>query len=178
MTVARRETEEGALPVIRPATDDDIPAIVRIERASFSDPWPALSFLEMVGREEVVFLVAEREWAGEAGEAGEAGDKARVGAAREVVGYAIVYLAAMDGDLANIAVAGEVRGQGVGRHLLRAAREAARARGVRVLFLEVRESNAGARRMYDGEGFVEVGRRSRYYVRPVEDALILRLEPV
>lgn len=159
MTVARREADGASPIVMRDAVRDDVPAIARIERESFSDPWPAASFTELVGRPEVLFLVAER----------------GVG---EVVGYAIVYLADMDGDLANIAVASAARGGGVGRRLLHAARAAARGRGVRVLFLEVRESNAVARRLYEGDGFVEVGRRSRYYVRPVEDAIILRLEPV
>lgn len=144
---------------VRHAARGDLPAVARIERASFSDPWPAASFEELLGRPDVVFVVAER-------------------GAQEVAGYAIVYVAADGGDLANIAVDAAVRGKGVGRRVLRAVREEVRRRGVRVLFLEVRESNAGARRLYEGEGFVEVGRRSRYYVRPVEDALILRLEPV
>ncbi len=159
MIVARRKEEEAPPLVIREASTDDVPAVARIERESFSDPWPAASFLDLVGRAEVIFLVAE-------------------GGNGEVAGYAIVYVADMDADLANIAVRTARRGSGLGRQLLRAAREAARGRGVRVLFLEVRESNAAARRLYSGEGFVEVGRRSRYYVRPVEDALILRLEPV
>ena len=48
------------------------------------------------------------------------------------------------------------------------------ARGVRVVYLEVRESNVAARGLYDGLGFRELGRRSRYYRRPVEDAILLR----
>jgi [ribosomal protein S18]-alanine N-acetyltransferase len=155
----RRHDAEGAPPlVLRPATHDDVASVARIEGESFSDPWPVSSFRELVGRPEVIFLVAERAGVG-------------------IVGYTIVYLADMDGDLANLAVSPERRGLGLGRQLLRAARVEARVRGVRVLFLEVRESNGAARRLYAGEGFVEVGRRSRYYVRPVEDALILRVEP-
>ena len=55
------------------------------------------------------------------------------------------------------------------------ALEAARARGVEAVYLEVRESNAAAQRMYAHRGFSRVGRRRRYYRRPEEDALILRL---
>ena len=48
------------------------------------------------------------------------------------------------------------------------------ARGVRTAFLEVRESNSAARALYNSRGFIEIGRRSKYYRRPVEDALVLR----
>jgi len=45
---------------------------------------------------------------------------------------------------------------------------------VRHVYLEVRESNAGARHLYQSLGFGEVTRRARYYRRPVEDAVVLR----
>jgi ribosomal-protein-alanine N-acetyltransferase len=38
----------------------------------------------------------------------------------------------------------------------------------------VRESNAAARALYGSRGFAEIGRRVRYYRRPVEDALVMR----
>jgi ribosomal-protein-alanine N-acetyltransferase len=47
-------------------------------------------------------------------------------------------------------------------------------RGVANAYLEVRESNKAARRLYESRGFREIGRRERYYRRPVEDALVLR----
>jgi len=49
-------------------------------------------------------------------------------------------------------------------------------RGARQIYLEVRESNAPARRLYAAHGFREVGRRKEYYRRPVEDAIVLRLD--
>lgn len=142
---------------LRSATPDDVEAIVAIERAAFSDPWSARSFRELLGRPEVVFEVAE------------------MGEYR-VAGFAIVYLADFEGDLANLATTAAVRRQGVGRRLLRHVLATARARGGRIIFLEVRASNAAARALYESEGFVEVGRRAKYYARPVEDALILRTE--
>jgi ribosomal-protein-alanine N-acetyltransferase len=42
------------------------------------------------------------------------------------------------------------------------------------VYLEVRESNTAARRLYEGLGFEAVGRRADYYRRPAEAALILR----
>lgn len=145
---------------IRDATLADVDAIVAIERSSFSDPWSDRSFRELVGREDVVFEVAV----------------AGAGEAAEVIGYAMVYLAESDGDLANIATAPGARRKGMGRRLLRHVLASARARGAHVVFLEVRESNHAARALYESEGFTGVGRRARYYAHPVEDALILRKE--
>jgi ribosomal-protein-alanine N-acetyltransferase len=51
--------------------------------------------------------------------------------------------------------------------------EGAISRGVRRVFLEVRESNGGARAFYSGLGFAQQGRRRKYYQDPVEDALLL-----
>ena len=152
---------EGAVTV-RAATFADVEGGVAIERAAFSDPWTAKSFRELVGRPEVLFDVAVRP-------RGEAeGD--------EVIGFVIVYTVEGEGDLANLAIAASARGHGEGRRLLRHAIQGAVARGVQLLFLEVRESNEAARALYDSEGFMEVGRRAKYYVRPAEDALILRKE--
>lgn len=144
---------------IRDATRGDLSAIVAIERTSFSDPWSATSFQELIGRHDVVFEVA-----------------VGPGEGAGVVGYAIVYLADSDGDLVNIATASDSRRRGMGRRLLRHALASARARGAQVVFLEVRESNHAARALYESEGFSGVGRRARYYAHPVEDALILRKE--
>jgi len=40
------------------------------------------------------------------------------------------------------------------------------------IFLEVRESNTGARRLYEEFGFRETGRRKAYYTNPSEDAVL------
>lgn len=144
----------------RPAGADDVGAIVAIERAAFTDPWTATSFFELLGRPEIVFEVATS-----------VGVDGGV-----VVGFAVAYLVDYEGDLANLAVGDSVRRQGVGRRLLGHVLDIARSRGVRIIFLEVRESNDAARALYASEGFMEVGRRAKYYVRPTEDALILRKE--
>ena len=44
---------------------------------------------------------------------------------------------------------------------------------IRAVFLEVRESNDPAKRLYERAGFETVGRRTGYYAHPVEDALVL-----
>jgi ribosomal-protein-alanine N-acetyltransferase len=64
--------------------------------------------------------------------------------------------------------------QGVGRRLLDAVLSAVRRDGAVEIWLEVRQSNAAARALYERAGFTEVGLRRRYYDRPVEDAIVMR----
>lgn len=172
---------------LRRATLDDIDAIVAIERESFSDPWSARSFRELLGQRNVVCEVAVRDaTTGEGGADNSATGEARPshgehGAgmqepATQVVGFSVLYLAGTDGDLANLATSASARREGVGRRLLAHTLELARTRGAHTIFLEVRESNSAARALYDSAGFVDVGRRAKYYARPVEDALVLRKE--
>jgi ribosomal-protein-alanine N-acetyltransferase len=84
-----------------------------------------------------------------------------------------------EGELANLAVAPDSRGQGIGRALLAAMLADASNRKTSQIYLEVRESNVAARNLYASQKFEEIGRRKRYYRNPNEDALILRrtLEP-
>lgn len=124
-----------------------------IERASFADPWTARDFREALGA-ATLFLVSVR--------------------AEQVRGYVVARHAADEGEILNLAVAPQGRREGVGRALARQALEGLRARGATTVYLEVRESNAAARRLYEGLGFESVGRRVRYYRDPIEDAVVLR----
>jgi len=94
----------------------------------------------------------------------------------QIVGYVVALEAADEGEILNLAVAEAGRRRGLGRALVEAIVAALTDRGVRQVFLEVRESNAPARALYAGFGFKEVGRRKAYYRRPVEDAMVLRLD--
>lgn len=90
-----------------------------------------------------------------------------------VAGYVIARRAADEGEILNLAVAPEHRGAGIGRALAERALSALAGRGVARVFLEVRESNTVARRLYARLGFHEIARRTRYYQRPAEDAVVL-----
>jgi ribosomal-protein-alanine N-acetyltransferase len=93
-----------------------------------------------------------------------------------IVGYVVALEAADEGEILNLAVAPAGRRNGLGRALVERILEALTARGVRQVYLEVRESNAPARALYAEHGFKEAGRRKQYYRRPVEDAIVLRLD--
>ena len=72
-----------------------------------------------------------------------------------------------------MAVRPELRGRGLGTHLLESIVEEARHLGAASLTLEVRRSNVAAQRLYAKSGFHEAGVRKNYYTQPVEDALVL-----
>lgn len=91
-----------------------------------------------------------------------------------MVGYVIAQYAADEGEILNLGVAAPYRRRGLGRALVEQALAELAALGVTGVFLEVRESNRAARRLYEVLGFREVGRRTQYYRRPEEDAVLLR----
>lgn len=141
---------------IRPAKSGDVLGVGLIERQSFADPWGSREFTTALGSAQTIFLVAE--------------DEAGV-----IVGYTIALSVADESEILNIAVETGHRAMGIGGRLLDAAISEVRKRGAEQVFLEVRESNAAARKLYGSRGFAEISRRRGYYRMPVEDALILRM---
>ena len=73
----------------------------------------------------------------------------------------------------NLAVRDDFRGRGVGTALLEHIIRDGSSRGAERATLEVRRSNAPARRLYERLGFEVAATRPNYYVSPAEDALIL-----
>lgn len=156
MGVGPRKAAADRMSVtVQPARLLDLPSIVEIERAVFSDPWSTQSFREALGHPAVYFASA----------CSDGGD---------VLGYVVAWFVADEGEIANLAVARPAWGGGVGSALLDGALAEAASRGVGAVYLEVRASNERARRLYESRHFEEVGRRRGYYRRPIEDAIVLR----
>lgn len=141
--------------IVRPAVDADIDAVGIIEQASFSDPWPRGGFEPLVRAPRCLFMVAEE------------------GPGEGVAGYSIVRWVEDEAELLNIAVAVEQRGKGIGGQLLDEVVRSLEERAIRHIFLEVRDSNIAARELYRSRGFRELSRRTGYYQRPTEDAIVL-----
>ena len=78
-------------------------------------------------------------------------------------GFSLCRSAGPEVELLLIAVMPQGQGKGLGRQLLARAAQDGQARGALELFLEVRENNVTARKLYAGSGFLEVGRRPYYY---------------
>lgn len=142
--------------LLRPAVEGDLNQVAQIERSCFADPWSEESFRRLLGGAPAIFLVA------------------LFPPENAVAGYVVAFSVGDDAEVLNVAVDLKFRERGLAGQMLDAALIELGARGVRTAFLEVRESNAAARSLYRSRGFIEIGRRSNYYRRPVEDALILR----
>lgn len=138
---------------IREAELADLLSVIRIERASFSQPWPPQAFQGMVGRPG--FLVAD-----------EGG---------EVRGYVVADTErpyeAVVGHVKDIAVHPDHRGRGIGRRLLERALVVLASEGAVRVKLEVRASNDRAIALYERYGFTAHHRLSGYY-DDGEDALV------
>lgn len=141
--------------VVREATERDIDAVSQIEQASFSDPWPRAGFEPLLRAPRCLFVVADS------------------GEGEPVAGYSIARWVEDEAELLNIAVSNPQRGKGIGGELLDFAVQALEERGIRHIFLEVRDSNAAARALYQSRGFRELSRRTAYYRKPTEDAIVL-----
>ena len=143
---------------IRPAERADLLAVLRIEKASFTQPWPYDAFEHFLG--EPGFLVAV--------ETGEA-----------VVGYAVADVTpTYGGDLGHLkdlAVHPHRRGQGIGAAVLSEALSALAVQGATSVKLEVRASNDSAMRLYRQFGFESLRRVTGYYADG-EDAIVMLSE--
>ena len=150
------ESRGKARPSVRAMRVADLDEVMLIERRSFSAPWEESTFRGLMRRPSAALLVAEND--------------------DELTGYSVMWFAADEGELGDIAVVPERRGEGIGRMLLRESIAVAASRGTRSLYLEVRESNEVARRLYEKVGFSVVGVRKQYYTEPVEDAIVMKLD--
>jgi ribosomal-protein-alanine N-acetyltransferase len=157
----KRAPEEAPAggPVIefRPCLGEDLDAVCEIERRTFPTPWTRDQFADLIAHPAGMGWVTTLEGIG-------------------VAGYAIGWVAADEAELADLAVAEEVRDEGLGTGLVRAFAREAGVRGAGRLYLEVRASNEGARRFYERLGFRIVGRRTGYYRHPREDALAMGVD--
>ncbi|MDT8340447.1 MAG: ribosomal protein S18-alanine N-acetyltransferase [Longimicrobiales bacterium] len=142
----------------RPMRPEDVPWVAALEAGTFPTPWDADAFRRLLGRSGVLLRVRED-------------------ADACPVAYGVLWCAADQGELANLAVRADARGRGHGGALLDHLLAAAAAGGVRAVFLEVRASNDDARRLYRTRGFREVGVRAGYYRSPREDAVVMRADP-
>jgi ribosomal-protein-alanine N-acetyltransferase len=139
-----------------PMAEPDLERVLVIERAIYDFPWTRGNFRDSL-------------------RAGYSCWTARADGA--VVGYAVMMLAAGEAHLLNLSVAAERQRRGHGRALLAHLVAVARGYGARVIFLEVRPSNAAGTRLYGGSGFEQIGVRRGYYPAHGgrEDALVFSL---
>ena len=148
--------------IVEAASEADLPALIDLERRSYSHPWTRRNFEGELAKAERGKLLVLRE------------PRARSDQERGIRGYCALQVFAGEMHLLNLAVAPEWRKRGLGRFLLHLAKNLGARRGAREAWLEVRAGNLPALALYRSLGFTEVSRRPGYYARPREDALVLR----
>ncbi len=156
---------------IRPMRLEDIDQVHLIDILSFPLPWPRNSY-----RNEIQETQRSRCWVVE--QIGEPilepGSTAPQLA--RIVGMAVVWLIVDEAHIATIAVHPDFRRLGIAARLLSVIVSNARREKMLCATLEVRASNLAAQALYQKFGFVEVGRRFRYYQDNQEDALIMTVQ--
>jgi len=137
----------------RPMTEADLDAVLKIEYAAFSHPWTRGIFADGLKSYDCWMMFE----------------------GTQQVGHGVIQIILDEAHLLNITVKPESQGRGLGLRLLEHLMARANALGARECFLEVRESNQSAYRLYERFGFNEIGRRRGYYpaVGGREDALVM-----
>jgi [ribosomal protein S18]-alanine N-acetyltransferase len=140
---------------LEPLHEDDIPAILVIEKLSNGAPWSERSFRNELGHRYGIFLVAKK--------------------ADDVVGYAGAWLVVDEAHITTVAVDPQHRRQGIGRALTIEVLRRGKESGMLCSTLEVRASNLPAINLYEALGYESTARRKGYYPDNSEDALVMWL---
>lgn len=134
---------------------DDLPLVEAVERDGQDVPWTQRIFRECldVGYDCRMVLVDDQR-----------------------VGFVIVSQVLDEAHLLNIVLHRDWRGLGVAAEVLTRIMEELRRDDIKLLYLEVRESNTPARRLYEKLGFRANGFRQNYYRTAAggrEDAILM-----
>ncbi|MHA2046274.1 MAG: ribosomal protein S18-alanine N-acetyltransferase [Candidatus Thorarchaeota archaeon] len=147
--------------IIRPVNIQDIDAIMEIERRSFPVAWEYSTFQRISSQNGRVVSSDSRMLIMDILEHNQ-----------KLTGYAVWETNMMNktGHVLNLAVTSEERRNGFGRLLLNHVHESLILDGMTSIFLEVRDSNTPARKLYESSGYTASGRLVGYYYD--EDAIL------
>ena len=151
-----KKVEEKIWPVFRLCEEKDLQAVMELDREAFFDPWSLASWQRELQNPIAVWIVEVVE-----------GD---------IVGYAGIWNVAGEAQVMRVAVRKALRNQGLGLMLTQELIQKAWEAGAEAVTLEVRETNAAARKVYERCGFVSQGVRPHYYEDTHEGAVIMWLE--
>ena len=144
-----------------PLTNDSLDCAMRIESECFPcDPWSENTVKMMANAQENDFLLWYKD----------------NGAEPVLIGSTVYLATEYEAELYKIAVLPEHRGKGYADIMLRKMLEKAEILGSPKVFLEVREGNLSARRLYERNGFEIDGIRKSYYKSPTENAVLMSID--
>jgi ribosomal-protein-alanine N-acetyltransferase len=156
----------GASWNIEPATAESLKDILKIEEACFSAPWTRKMLdAELSGNPFAHFLLA-RQWREAETEVG------------SIVGYLCYWIVFEEVRLMNLAVIESMRHRGIAKSLVMTALQTGLSQSAHRAVLEVRASNRPGRNLYHGLGFRDIAVRPKYYSNPLEDAVLMELDPI
>ena len=135
-------------------TPENVEGVSLVEKTCFSTPWSLESFQNDLTNDNAVYFCLEDDG--------------------KVIGYVGMWESFGEGNINNIAILPEYRRKGYAKLLLEHLISYGKEHKLTFLTLEVRESNEGARSLYQKMGFVRVGVRKKYYER-TEDAILMTL---
>ena len=147
---------------IRNARPSDVPALLEIERQSpGASHWTPEQYNKLIA-DGFVFVAEDP--------SGNVGLKPGL-----ICGFICAKAVAGEWEIENVVVAPAERRRGIADALIGELIRRARNDAASAIFLEVRESNLSARRLYEKHGFRETGRRKAYYTGPLDDAILYSL---
>jgi ribosomal-protein-alanine N-acetyltransferase len=129
---------------------EDAADLPRIHEEDFIRPWSEDEFANLLAQSNVFGFAAR-----------EVGNRRR-----GPLGFVLARQAADEAEILTLAVSRSMRRLGLGRGLMDAVLRALHGERTASLFLEVDETNAPAIALYRRLGFIQVGRRPDYYLRP------------
>lgn len=147
-----------ATPRLCPMTAEGLDAVLAIEKNAYSHPWTQGHFLDSIRSGHWAQTLTDEQG--------------------QLLGYVVAMTGVEETHLLNLTVAPDHQGRGWARHLLDQLAQWSRQQGAGAIWLEVRTSNARARRLYVAYGFEHVGERKNYYPglgRQREHAVVMRL---
>jgi len=146
--------EVSAKVTVRPMQLTDVPAVYKIETASFATPWTIDIFeREITENTFANYFVIESDGV--------------------IAGYCGMWLVIDEAQITNIAILPSFRGQKLGEKLFAHVMEQAIMAGAYRLSLEVRVTNVPAQHLYRKFGLVPGGIRKNYYTDNQEDAIVM-----
>lgn len=146
-------------PYLRRLSKTDIIQVTAIEQESFSDPWSAIAFHDLLKDSPSTYPLV-----------------LAIPSTERIIGYLIFWRVDFDLHIGNLAVHSDFRRQGWAEKLLQTLFFLGHHWSIKHYLLEVRQSNRSARRLYDKLGFRILSIRRNYYQNPLEDALVLCLD--
>ena len=122
-------------------TKEDLDGVIKIENRCHLTPWTNKNFIDSYDAKNL-FKVLKNE--------------------NDIIGYYIALFALDECELLNITVKSNLQKKGFGQLLIEDLLNECRKKNIVNIFLEVRKSNSLAIRLYENNGFNEVGVRNNY----------------